>query len=70
MSWSEVVDASNSWTVSGSAATSFSEQADVSTTFALANVSDYYAVDYAVDFYVDDHAFTDASAASNTWSSA
>ena len=70
MSWSDVAEQSTNWTVSGAASGSFSAQANVSHTWALANVNDYVLVDYVFDDYVDDGAFTDAGDAANTWAAA
>ena len=67
MSWSDVAGQSTSWTVSASSSASFSTQANVSHTWALANVNDYVLVDYIYDDYVDDGAFTDVGGAANTW---
>ncbi len=68
MSWTAVAGASNSFTVSASASASFSTQSSASDVWALANISDYYAVDYAVDFYVDDNHYTVKASASTAWS--
>jgi hypothetical protein len=67
MSWSDVADASTNWAVSESSSASFSTQANVSHTWALANVNGYVDVDYVYDDYIDDNTFAGAGAAANTW---